>query len=74
LDGKGITLWEACGNTIRNMTASYIAGKFKIGFSSSEKDSAYTFIHDLGFILKIKITDGINPIAYHCGLAAWLLS
>lgn len=85
LEEKGITLREACGNTVRNITASALAGidpkepfdvspyaygmfnyflrnpicqemgrKFKIAFSSSEDDTAYTFIHDLGFIPKIK--------------------
>lgn len=85
LEEKGITLREACGNTIRNLTASPYAGidpdelfdvspyanamfkyflrnpicqnlgrKFKIAFSSSDKDAALTFIHDLGFIPRIK--------------------
>ncbi len=85
LEEKGITLREACGNTIRNLTASPYAGidpeelfdvspyanavfnyflrnpvcqnlgrKFKIAFSSSDKDSAFTFIHDLGFIPRHK--------------------
>lgn len=89
LEKDGITLREACGNTVRNITASPLAGidpeepfdvspyaqamfeyflrnpvgqelgrKFKIAFSSSEKDSAYTFIHDAGFIPKIKIISG----------------
>lgn len=84
-----ITLREACGNTVRNVTASPNAGidkdepfdispyaqamfeffvrnpicqdmgrKFKIAFSSSEKDTAFTFIHDLGFIPKVKIENG----------------
>ncbi|PZP50201.1 MAG: nitrite reductase [Pseudopedobacter saltans] len=84
-----ITLREACGNTVRNITASPAAGidakeafdispyaeamfefflrnpidqemgrKFKIAFSSSEEDSGYTFIHDLGFIPKVRIVDG----------------
>ncbi len=84
-----ITLREACGNTVRNITASPAAGidakeafdispyaqamfefflrnpidqemgrKFKISFSSSEEDSGFTFIHDLGFIPKVKIEDG----------------
>jgi sulfite reductase (ferredoxin) len=91
LEEKGITLREACGNTIRNMTASAIAGidpdelfdvspyvnamfkfflrnpicqelgrKFKIAFSSSEKDSAFAFIHDLGFIPKINTVEGFE--------------
>lgn len=85
LEEVGVTLREACGNTVRNVTASPVAGidkdelfdvtphahaffqyflrnpicqemgrKFKVAFSSSEKDSAFTFMHDLGFIPKIK--------------------
>lgn len=81
LEEERVTLREACGNTVRNVTASALAGidpdepfdvsvhanevfeyflrnpvcqemgrKFKIAFSSSDKDSAFTFIHDLGFI------------------------
>jgi len=84
-----ITLREACGNTVRNITASSVAGidpkepfdvspyayetfgyflrnpicqemgrKFKIAFSSSEEDTNYTFIHDVGLIPKIKYEDG----------------
>lgn len=84
LEKDEITLREACGNTVRNITASPMAGidpnelfdvspyayatfryflrnpicqemgrKFKIAFSSSDEDSAYTFIHDLGFIPRI---------------------
>ncbi len=89
LEQDNITLREACGNTVRNITASDKAGidpyesfdvspyahamfeyflrnpvcqemgrKFKIAFSSSEKDSAFVFIHDLGVIPKVKIVDG----------------
>jgi sulfite reductase (ferredoxin) len=89
LEQDDITLREACGNTVRNITASSIAGidpkepfditpyadalfrfflrnpiqenlgrKFKIAFSSSEDDTAFTFIHDLGLIPKVKIVDG----------------
>jgi sulfite reductase (ferredoxin) len=85
LEQDEITLREACGNTVRNITASPTAGidpneafdvspyahevftyflrnpicqemgrKFKIAFSSSEEDTAFIFIHDLGFIPKIK--------------------
>ncbi len=85
----GMTGREACGNTVRNITASAKAGidpdepfdvspyvqamfeyflrnpicqdmgrKIKTAFSSSEKDSAFTYIHDFGFIPKVKIVDG----------------
>jgi sulfite reductase (ferredoxin) len=84
LEQDEITIREACGNTVRNITASPTAGidpnelfdvspyahemftyflrnpicqemgrKFKIAFSSSESDTAFTYIHDLGFIPKI---------------------
>jgi sulfite reductase (ferredoxin) len=84
LEKSDITLREACGNTVRNITASEIAGidvdepfdvspyahalfqfflrnpicqemgrKFKISFSSSDKDTALSYLHDLGFIPKI---------------------
>lgn len=89
LEQDDITLREACGNTVRNITASAVAGidpkepfdvspyaqemfkyllrkpfgqelgrKFKIAYSSNEDDTAYTFMHDLGFIPKVKIVDG----------------
>lgn len=89
LEQSRITLREACGNTVRNITASPIAGidpeeafdvspyaqavfeyflrnpvcqemgrKFKISFSSSDSDSAMSFIHDLGFIPKTRKQDG----------------
>ena len=89
LEQDDITLREACGNTVRNITASTLAGvdpkepfditpyadalfrfflrnpiqenlgrKFKIAFSSSEDDTAFTFIHDLGLIPKVKIEGG----------------
>jgi sulfite reductase (ferredoxin) len=85
LEKSNITLREACGNTVRNITASEKAGidpeepfdvspyaqamfeyflrnpicqemgrKFKIAFASSEKDTAFTLIHDLGFIPVLK--------------------
>jgi len=81
----GVTAREACGNTVRNLTASANAGidpdepfdvspyvhatfeyflrnaicqdmgrKIKPAFSSSDKDSAYTYFHDFGFIPRIK--------------------
>jgi sulfite reductase (ferredoxin) len=89
LDKDDITIREACGNTVRNITASDAAGidpeepfditpyahamfeyflrkpvcqemgrKFKIAFSNSEKDTALTFMHDLGVIPRVKIIDG----------------
>jgi sulfite reductase (ferredoxin) len=84
LEKDDVTLREACGNTVRNITASETAGidpeepfdvspyahamfqfflrnpvcqemgrKFKIAFSSSDKDTALSYLHDLGFIPKI---------------------
>src|SRR5262245_40043075 len=89
LDKNDITIREACGNTVRNITASDAAGidpdepfdvtpyahamfeyflrkpvnqemgrKFKIAFSSSEKDSALIFMHDLGAIPRIRNING----------------
>jgi len=85
LEAVGVTTKEACGNTVRNITASPFAGidpdepfdvspyahavfeyflrnpicqemgrKIKIAFSSSRSDAAFTYIHDFGFIPKIK--------------------
>ncbi|WP_310559270.1 nitrite reductase [Flavobacterium sp.] len=84
LEKNDVTLREACGNTVRNITASENAGidpeepfdvspyahalfqfllrnpvnqemgrKVKISFSSSDKDTALSYLHDLGFIPKI---------------------
>jgi len=84
LERDDITLREACGNTVRNVTSSPDSGinpnepfdvspyaqavfkyflrnpicqemgrKIKISFSSTEKDTAFSYIHDLGFIPKI---------------------
>jgi sulfite reductase (ferredoxin) len=89
LEKDDVTIREACGNTVRNITASDAAGidpdepfdvtpyahamfeyflrkpvnqemgrKFKIAFSSSEKDTALIFMHDLGAIPRTKIVDG----------------
>ncbi len=89
LEKDNITLREACGNAVRNITASETAGidpkepfdvspyadatfkfflrnpicqemgrKFKISFSGTDEDTALSFIHDLGFIAKIKEIDG----------------
>src|ERR1700754_318978 len=84
LQQDDITLREACGNTVRNVTASPAAGidpqepfdvspyahatfeyflrnpvcqemgrKFKISFSSSDADTAFSYIHDIGVIPKL---------------------
>jgi len=84
LTAAGLTGREACGNTVRNLTASVEAGidpnepfditpyahavayyflrnpvsqemgrKIKPAFSSSDKDTAYTYFHDFGFLPKI---------------------
>ncbi len=89
LEQDEITIREACGNTVRNITASAFAGidyyepfdvapcaqamfeyflrnpicgdmgrKIKIAFSASDADSAFTFMHDFGFIPKIQIRNG----------------
>jgi sulfite reductase (ferredoxin) len=89
LEKDEITLREACGNTVRNITSSPTAGidpqepfdvspyaqamfayflrnpvcqemgrKIKISFSSSDADTAFSFIHDLGFIPKVKTENG----------------
>lgn len=85
LEQDDITLREACGNTVRNVTSSPTSGidplepfdvspyaqatfeyflrnpicqemgrKFKMSFSSSDADTAFSYIHDLGFIPKLK--------------------
>jgi len=84
LERDDITLREACGNTVRNVTSSPDAGinkdelfdvspyahaffkyflrnpicqemgrKIKFSFSSTEKDTAFSYIHDLGMIPKL---------------------
>jgi sulfite reductase (ferredoxin) len=88
LEDANITLREACGNTVRNVTASATAGidpdepfdvtgyaqaffayflrnpisqemgrKFKIAVSSSDKDSAFAFMHDVGLIPKLGVNE-----------------
>lgn len=89
LAAAGLTAREACGNTVRNITASPTAGidpeepfdvapyvqatfeyflrnpicqemgrKIKPAFSSSERDSAYTYFHDFGFIPRLREHEG----------------
>jgi sulfite reductase (ferredoxin) len=91
LELDDITLREACGNTVRNVTASVTAGidpqepfditphahalfsyflrnpicqemgrKFKIAFSNSEADTALAYMHDLGFIPKVRFENGVE--------------
>ncbi|MDP9047583.1 MAG: nitrite/sulfite reductase, partial [Bacteroidota bacterium] len=87
LEQDDITLREACGNTVRNVTSSPTSGidpdepfdvspyaqatfeyflrnpicqdmgrKFKISFSSSGADTAFSYIHDVGVIPKLNST------------------
>lgn len=89
LDLDDITIREACGNTVRNITASDKAGidpeepfdvtpyadatfryflrnpicqdmgrKFKMAFSSSDADTAWAFMHDIGVIPKVRVEKG----------------
>lgn len=89
LEKDEVTLREACGNAVRNVTASETAGidkdepfdvspyadalfryflrnpisqemgrKFKVSFSASDADTGLSYMHDLGFIAKIK--DGVK--------------
>jgi len=98
-----ITLREACGNTVRNVTASPAAGidpdepfdvspyaqktfeyflrnpvcaemgrKFKMSFSSSDKDTAFSYIHDFGFIPKIQVVDGVEQRGFKVMLGGGL--
>jgi sulfite reductase (ferredoxin) len=85
LEKDEVTLREACGNTVRNVTASETAGidvdepfdvspyahavfeyflrnpisqemgrKFKVSFSATDADTGLSYMHDIGFIAKIK--------------------
>jgi sulfite reductase (ferredoxin) len=96
LEQDNVTLREACGNTVRNITASVTAGvdpkepfdvipyahalfeyllrnpicqemgrKIKMSFSNTEEDTALAFIHDVGFIPKIK--DGQKGFKIYVG-------
>ncbi|NJB83170.1 HEPN domain-containing protein [Wenyingzhuangia aestuarii] len=103
LEKSDITLREACGNAVRNVTASPDAGinpeepfdvtpyahavfqfflrnpicqelgrKFKVSFSSAEDDSALSYMHDIGFIAKIKVIDGKPVLGFKVMLAGGL--
>ncbi|MGR3809819.1 nitrite reductase [Jiulongibacter sp. NS-SX5] len=85
LEKDNVTLREACGNTVRNVTASVTAGvdaneafdvtpyahaffeyflrnpicqemgrKIKVSFSNTDEDTSLAFMHDMGFIPRIK--------------------
>jgi sulfite reductase (ferredoxin) len=85
LEQDNVTLREACGNTVRNITAADTAGidpnepfdvtpyahtlfeyllrnpicqemgrKIKMSFSNTDEDTALAYIHDVGFIPKLK--------------------
>jgi len=89
LEKDEVTLREACGNVVRNVTASETAGidvnepfdvspyadalykfflrnpicqemgrKFKVSFSSTDEDTGLSYLHDIGYIAKIK--DGVR--------------
>ncbi|GAB1856902.1 nitrite/sulfite reductase [Flavobacteriaceae bacterium MHTCC 0001] len=89
LEKDEVTLREACGNVVRNVTASETAGidvnepfdvspyadalykfflrnpicqemgrKFKVSFSSSDEDTGLSYLHDIGYIAKVK--DGVR--------------
>ncbi|MCB0642191.1 MAG: nitrite/sulfite reductase, partial [Phaeodactylibacter sp.] len=99
LEKDQVTLREACGNTVRNVTASATSGidpaepfdprpyadalfryflrnpicqemgrKFKIAFSNTSADTGLAFMHDLGFIAK---TEVINGLPTH-GFQVWV--
>jgi len=103
LEKSDITLREACGNAVRNVTASPDAGispeepfdvtphadavfkfflrnpicqelgrKFKVSFSSTDDDTALSYMHDIGFIAKIKVIDGKPVLGFKVMLAGGL--
>lgn len=103
LEKDDITLREACGNAVRNITASEMAGidpnelfdvtpyahavfqfflrnpicqemgrKFKMAFSSNDEDTGLTFIHDLGFIPRVKVVDGVQQKGFKVVLGGGL--
>lgn len=103
LEKDDVTIREACGNTVRNITASDTSGidpeepfdvtpyahamfeyflrkplcqemgrKFKIAFSNTEKDTAYTFMHDLGAIARVRTVDGREQRGFKIVIAGGL--
>lgn len=103
LASVGVTAREACGNTVRNITASPTAGidpeepfdvtpyvhavfeyflrnpicqdmgrKIKPAFSATERDSAFTYFHDFGFIPRIRIVNGKEVRGFKVVLAGGL--
>ncbi|TYA69881.1 HEPN domain-containing protein [Seonamhaeicola marinus] len=89
LEKDEVTVREACGNVVRNVTASETAGidvnepfdvspyadalykfflrnpicqemgrKFKVSFSSSDEDTGLSYLHDIGYIAKVR--DGVR--------------
>ncbi len=98
-----VTIREACGNTVRNVTASPQAGidpeepfdvspyahatfayflrnpicqelgrKFKFGFSSSSRDTAFAFGQDLGFIPRVRTVNGMEERGFRVVLGGGL--
>lgn len=98
-----VTIREACGNTVRNVTASPQAGidpeepfdvspyahatfsyflrnpicqelgrKFKFGFSSSSRDTAFAFGQDLGFIPRVRTVNNIEERGFRVVLGGGL--
>jgi len=103
LEKSDVTIREACGNAVRNVTASPDAGispeepfdvtpyahavfqyflrnpicqelgrKFKVSFSSTDDDTALSYMHDIGFIAKIKVVDGKPVFGFKIMLAGGL--
>lgn len=45
---------------LRNPVSQEMGRKVKIAFSSSESDTAFTYVHDIGLISKIKTSNGVT--------------